>query len=62
MLRAYRAIFMGEPTRETAAWPDPFKALRWPVVLLLAALLIAGFAPGKFLSLVQPGFEAILPK
>ncbi len=62
MLRAYRAIFMGEPGKEVAAWPDPFKALRWPVVLLLAALLIAGFAPGKFLSLVQPGFEAVLPK
>ena len=62
MLRAYRAIFMGEPGKEAAAWADPFKALRWPVVLLLAALLIAGFAPGKFLSLVQPGFEAVLPK
>ncbi len=62
MLRAYRAIFMGEPGKEAAAWPDPFKALRWPVVILLAALLIAGFAPGKFLSFVQPGFEAVLPK
>ncbi|MCE9612058.1 MAG: NADH-quinone oxidoreductase subunit M [Chthoniobacter sp.] len=62
MLRAYRAIFMGEPGKEAAAWPDPFKALRWPVVLLLAVLLIAGFAPGKFLSLVQPTFDAVLPK
>ena len=62
MLRAYRAIFMGEPGKEAAVWADPFKALRWPVVLLLAALLIAGFAPGRFLSLVQPGFEAVLPK
>ena len=62
MLRAYRAIFMGEPSKEAAAWPDPFKALRWPVVLLLAVLLIAGFAPGKFLSLVQPTFDAVLPK
>ena len=62
MLRAYRAIFMGEPGKEAAVWADPFKALRWPVVILLAALLIAGFAPGKFLSFVQPGFEAVLPK
>ena len=62
MLRAYRAIFMGEPSKEAAAWPDPFKALRWPVILLLAVLLIAGFAPGKFLSLVQPTFDAVLPK
>ena len=62
MLRAYRAIFMGEPGKEAASWADPFKALRWPVVILLAALLIAGFAPGKFLSFVQPGFEAVLPK
>jgi NADH-quinone oxidoreductase subunit M len=62
MLRAYRAIFMGEPGRDTAAWIDPLKALRWPVVLLLAALIVAGFAPGKFLRYVQPGIEAILPK
>ena len=62
MLRAYRAIFMGEPDKQTAAWADPFKAMRWPVVILLATLLIAGFAPGKFLSFVQPGFEAVLPK
>lgn len=60
MLRAYRAIFMGKPEQDVAAWPDPFKALRWPVILLLATLLIAGFAPGKFLSFVQPGFDTVL--
>src|SRR6185503_1952556 len=49
MLRAYRAIFLGEPGKEAATWADPVKSLRWPVILLLAVLLLAGFAPGVFL-------------
>jgi NADH-quinone oxidoreductase subunit M len=62
MLRAYRAIFLGEPGKDAAMWADPAKALRWPVVLLLAVLLLAGFAPRVFLAYVQPSIEAILPK
>ncbi len=62
MLRAYRAIFMGEVGKEAASWVDPAKALRWPVMLLLAVLLVAGFAPRVFLSYVQPSVEALLPK
>ncbi len=62
MLRAYRAIFMGEPGKDSATWTDPVKSLRWPVVLLLAVLLIGGFAPRVFLSYVQPSVEALLPK
>jgi len=62
MLRAYRAIFFGEPGKEVAAWTDPLKALRWPVILLLAALLIGGFAPRVLLGFVQPSVEALLPK
>jgi NADH-quinone oxidoreductase subunit M len=61
MLRAYRAIFMGEPGKD-AVWIDPVKSMRWPVILLLAALLLAGFAPGHFLSYVRPSVEALLPK
>jgi NADH-quinone oxidoreductase subunit M len=62
MLRAYRAIFFGEPGKEAAAWADPLKALRWPVILLLAALLVGGFAPRVLLGFVQPSVEALLPK
>ena len=62
MLRAYRAIFFGEPGKEAAAWADPLKALRWPVILLLAALLVGGFAPRVLLAFVQPSVEALLPK
>jgi NADH-quinone oxidoreductase subunit M len=62
MLRAYRAIFMGEAGKDAAAWIDPVSSLRWPVILLLAALLVAGFAPGVFFSYVRPSVEALLPK
>ena len=62
MLRAYRAIFFGEPGKEAAAWADPLRALRWPVILLLAALLVGGFAPRVLLGFVQPSVEALLPK
>ena len=61
MLRAYRGIFMGEPGKDTV-WIDPARSLRWPIILLLAALLIAGFAPGVFFSYVRPSVEALLPK
>jgi NADH-quinone oxidoreductase subunit M len=62
MLRAYRAIFMGELGKDAPPWADPVKLLRWPVVLLLAVLLIAGFAPRTILAYVQPSIEALLPK
>ena len=62
MLRAYRAIFLGEPGKDIALWTDPVKSLRWPLILLLAALLIAGFAPGALLAYIKPSIEALLPK
>jgi NADH-quinone oxidoreductase subunit M len=62
MLRAYRAIFFGEARGEAAAWADPLRKLRWPMILLLAALLIGGFAPRVLLGFVQPSVEALLPK
>jgi len=62
MLRAYRAIFWGAPGKDAETWIDPAKSLRWPIVLLLAALVIAGFAPGAFYSYVRPSVEALLPK
>jgi NADH-quinone oxidoreductase subunit M len=62
MLRAYRAIFLGEPGKDSASFVDPVKSLRWPVILLLAVLLFAGFAPAVFLAYVQPSIQALLPK
>ncbi len=62
MLRAYRAIFLGEPGKDAATWADPAKSFRWPVILLLAVLLLAGFVPSAFLAYVQPSIEALLPK
>ena len=62
MLRAYRAIFLGEPGKDSAGYVDPVKSLRWPVILLLALLLVAGFAPSAFLAYVQPSIQALLPK
>ena len=62
MLRAYRAIFLGVPGKDSADFVDPVKSLRWPVILLLALLLVAGFAPGVFLAYVQPSIQALLPK
>lgn len=62
MLRAFRAIFLGEPGKDVADLVDPVKSLRWPVILLLVLLLIAGFAPGAFFAYVQPSIQALLPK
>jgi NADH-quinone oxidoreductase subunit M len=62
MLRAFRAIFLGEPGKDVADLVDPVKSLRWPVILLLALLLIAGFAPGAFFAYVKPSIQALLPK
>jgi NADH-quinone oxidoreductase subunit M len=62
MLRAYRAVFMGERTQhETApASVDPVFSLRVPVALLLAALLLAGFFPEMLLGYIRPSMEALL--
>lgn len=62
LLRAYRAIFLGAPARDASAWIDTARPLRWPIVLLLAALLVVGFAPNALLAYVRPSVEALLPK
>ncbi len=58
MLRAYRAIFMGAPNERLSAAPDLARALRLPIVLLIAATMIVGFFPNTFLRLLQPTFSA----
>ncbi len=59
MLRAYRAVFMGETDKRWSQLRDASSPC-WPVVLLLLTLLIAGFFPQLFLNLIKPGIEAIL--
>lgn len=60
MLRAYRAVFFGEPEKSIAGWKDVTGSVRWPVFLLLGFLLFAGFAPSYFLAYITPTIEALL--
>ena len=53
MLRGYRAVFQGEIPERWAGLKD-ITALRWPLILLLAVLLLGGFFPRIFVNLVQP--------
>ena len=62
MLRAYRAIFMGEPRGSVADWRDPAFNVRLPILLLIGALMIGGFAPESFLSYLRPSIEALVTK
>jgi len=62
MLRAYRSVFLGPVGKGAEALTDPAANLRWPLILLLAFLLYAGFFPGNLLSYLQPSIEALLPK
>lgn len=60
MLRAYRAVFQGTPRWQQLE--DIAPSLRWPFVLLIGSLLIAGFYPQFFLNLLTPVVNAILPR
>jgi len=60
MLRAYRAIFFGDTTKERATCTDPVFARRLPVMLLLATLLVAGFFPQAFIAFIEPSIKALL--
>jgi NADH-quinone oxidoreductase subunit M len=60
MLRGYRAVFMGPVDKRWTQLPDLGCSLRWPIFLLLAALLVAGFCPRLFIHFIQPGLQAIL--
>ena len=57
MLRAYRKTFQGEPG-ETESIPDLDSSERWPILILIAALLAIGFFPGVFINLIEPAFTA----
>jgi NADH-quinone oxidoreductase subunit M len=60
MLRAYRSVFLGEPGPAVATWSDAARAQRWPVVLLVGVLMLAGFVPQYFLSYLTPAIKALL--
>ncbi len=62
MLRAYRRIFWGG--RGVAAVDgvgDVSCAVRWAVILLLAALLVTGFRPALLLDYINPVFDYFAP-
>lgn len=61
MLRAYKQIFMGEPVKSISSWPDVTGAARIPIILLIGALMITGFAPRTVLNFVKPSVEALVP-
>jgi len=62
MLRAYRQMFQGEPLANTEDTKDPGCCVRWPVILLLAALFIGGVWPSSYLRYIQPSVEAMVGK
>jgi NADH-quinone oxidoreductase subunit M len=57
MLRAYRAIFMGEPQARWQTVKDMPINLGWAVILLVAALLLVGLVPRTVLDAVEPGIR-----
>jgi NADH-quinone oxidoreductase subunit M len=60
MLRAYRKTFMGALDDRWKEMVDLRPGLRWPAMLLVAALLWFGFYPQYFVRLVRPVFETSL--
>jgi NADH-quinone oxidoreductase subunit M len=54
MLRAYRAIFMGERQARWQSVRDVPVAAGWAIIILLAALLVVGFAPRLILDAIEP--------
>ena len=60
MLRAYRGIFFGERPQRWSNVQDVSLTVGWPVLLLVAALLLFGFAPQIVLQAIEPGFRYFL--
>jgi NADH-quinone oxidoreductase subunit M len=62
MLRGYRAVFHG-PVQDRWTGLADITTLRWPLILLFTALLVAGFCPQIFVHLVKPVLaEFLAPK
>src|SRR5438552_2574469 len=60
MLRAYRKTFMGNIREQCQKLHDLRRALRVPVMLLVAALLCCGFFPQIFVRMITPAFRSYL--
>jgi NADH-quinone oxidoreductase subunit M len=58
MLRAYRRIFFGPLPEALREQTDVGINTRWPLVLLLAALLVVGFYPSALVNLIKPSIIA----
>jgi NADH-quinone oxidoreductase subunit M len=60
-LGAVKAVFFG-PFKEKFAHAQDLTtfAQRWPYLMLIAGLLILGFAPGVLLNLIQPSVKLLL--
>ncbi len=61
MLRAYRKIFMGDLVSRWAGINDIRPLYKFPLVLLIGALLVCGLYPQGFLHLVGPTLSHLLP-
>jgi NADH-quinone oxidoreductase subunit M len=57
MLRAYRAVFMGGMPAKWNGLADLRPTLRFPIILLIAALLWVGFFPQSLVQIVTPPFR-----
>ena len=57
MLRAYRAIFMGERQARWQSVKDMPMSVGWAIILLVAVLLAVGLAPRTVLDAVEPGIR-----
>ncbi len=60
MLRAYRAVFLGERTARWQGLKDLPLSLSWPVALLVAGLLFFGFLPQTALRALEPTVRAFV--
>lgn len=60
MLRGYKAAFLGVPAKRWLGLPDLRACARPAIILLLAASMVAGFAPQLLVNLVSPTVKGIL--
>jgi NADH-quinone oxidoreductase subunit M len=60
MLRAYRATFLGETKKDWTSLVDATCCIRPAIVLLILALLVAGFRPQLFLDLITPTVKTFI--
>lgn len=58
-LRAYRSIFMGQPTANAATVPDLTAGEMTTALLLVVPLVLLGFFPNLLLHLIRPGLSLL---